>query len=877
MKIHRTAYALAAGFLLMISSSNVAGAAPTKPTDEQKRAIQEKINNVQDEINGHQRCRGYEAEARARGDNASANQWAQLAVLWASLATTECNQIIEDVDRDYNIPHPPNTTITYNPDCKGAYGTTSGTKTNVKIELHPSDFTDGPGLIASTKIHELTHAQQIISCMSSNPGYWTHCEFWDHYSEWEAYRASEKAYDDGVVDFPPDPSNPSAVPPHKRRISQAIQDRLRAALRKLLEPWAFWLGTDFLRTTAGHSETLSFTVTNPDAVPHLSTINYVDTMGWTITPGIDFVSPVLIDPEQDITMSLEVTIPPDVAPNTVDEITLVTDEATSDILHLVVIPTVAVTPPQSIRANRGVQVNMPFNVRNWGDTPDVFNLEATNPLGWPISVDPPNVALDPFADTIVSVSLTVDAGAPPFTTNLAFLGATSGSNPTQTHRASVSVQVREIDGSALGFISPPPTIEANEVFMPTVVVYNAGQVDSFFDLLVMVDTAGGTNVFVDGRTTPVIPAGGFVEISIQPESIDTPGEYVIRAWTDKAGDANLLNNTVERPLTVTPTTPDSILCLTQWTEAWGSMNLLGSMAPPLKWGALGFLHDAGLGWETVSGDFDGDKLIELLTVTQYGEAWITFNTGNQSFAGTFKTAPGYLYVENGGWIAVPGDYNGDGFTDLAQITQFGDIWTGFNLGAVIPPPAMNSPGAGVIYDPNNGDWVGSGDMNGDGHDDIVEVRSTGQVIVHLCFGVNFQPPANWGTFGFQYDRGDAVNPGYGIVIGDFNNDFKDDLLTVTPYTDAWVALSTGSGFSPPTRWGWLGFKYAPYFNNGWDLFAGDMDGDGIEDLVQLSEYGELWFAPSTGASFTSPPTKLGALGFRSHPEGTWRSYVGRLK
>ncbi len=321
---------------------------------------------------------------------------------------------------------------------------------------------------------------------------------------------------------------------------------------------------------------------------------------------------------------------------------------------------------------------------------------------------------------------------------------------------------------------------------------------------------------------------------------------------------------------------DSPLCLTEFGEAWGSLNDGAALAEPTKWNQLGFKHDASTGWQTLPGDFDGDGLMELLTVTEYGEAWLTFNSGNETFDSTFNSAPGYLFDENNGWAAVAGDFDGDALTDLAQVTEYGDIWVGFNSGGAIPSPSIAS-NAGAIYDPDNGFWMGAGDMNGDGLDDIVELHPDGQVVVHAANGSGFDAPAGWGAFGFQYNRGDASNPGYGIVIGDFNDDGRDDLLTLTPYTDAWVAPSNGTGFDAPTRWGWLGFKYAPRLNNGWDIFVGDVNGDGIDDLVQLSEYGEVWFAASTGTELISPPAKLGAVGFRSNPEGTWRSYVGRLK
>ncbi len=388
----------------------------------------------------------------------------------------------------------------------------------------------------------------------------------------------------------------------------------------------------------------------------------------------------------------------------------------------------------------------------------------------------------------------------------------------------------------------------------------AGQVTSQYGAGALSQYAFASYIFFASTDAPTV----FIDSIGTWDGFGTPGVNDLEQAVNFLNSAKVDNSV------------DSILCLTQYTEAWGSENVAGTLSGPVKWGAIGFKHDASIDWQTIAGDFNGDELIELLTVTEYGEAWITFNSGSETFINTFNSAPGYLYLENGGWVAIPGDFDGDGFTDLAQITQYGDIWLGLNSGGAIPGPSFSSAG-GVIYDPNNGNWVGAGDLNGDGNDDIIEVRAGGQVYVHTSTGAGFNPPADWGAFGFQYDRGDSVNPGYGLLVGDFNDDGRDDLMTLTPFTDAWVALSNGAGFGAPSRWNFLGFKYAPRLNNGWDIFAGDMDGDGVDDLVQLTEYGELWSATSTKSTFTSPPTKLGAIGFRSNPEGNWRSYIGRVK
>ncbi len=68
--------------------------------------------------------------------------------------------------------------------------------------------------------------------------------------------------------------------------------------------------------------------------------------------------------------------------------------------------------------------------------------------------------------------------------------------------------------------------------------------------------------------------------------------------------------------------------------------------------------------------------------------------------------------------------------------------------------------------------------------------------------------------------------------GDFNGDGKDDLVTFTRGTaaDAWVLLSTGSGFVSPA------VKWQDYFAAGSEFpGVGDFNGDGRDDVVTFTD------------------------------------------
>ena len=115
-----------------------------------------------------------------------------------------------------------------------------------------------------------------------------------------------------------------------------------------------------------------------------------------------------------------------------------------------------------------------------------------------------------------------------------------------------------------------------------------------------------------------------------------------------------------------------------------------------------------------------------------------------------------------------------------------------------------------------------GDFNNDYRQDLVkfEMGSPGRVLVYLANGTGYDPPQLWANW--------WMAPNTHVVVGDFNGDHKDDILKVDNGSSAgvWVGLSTGSSF-PTTRWTtWP-------MSSGTRVVAGDFTGDGRTDIVRL--------------------------------------------
>jgi hypothetical protein len=177
--------------------------------------------------------------------------------------------------------------------------------------------------------------------------------------------------------------------------------------------------------------------------------------------------------------------------------------------------------------------------------------------------------------------------------------------------------------------------------------------------------------------------------------------------------------------------------------------------------------------------------------------------------------------------------------------------------------------------PGIGDW--SGDVTGDGRRDIVQLVRTADgaaLQVIRATGSGLAPAATWWS-----QAGDATNVGAGdlrLVVADFTGEGRDDAAVVrvatggTPGATVFLARSTGSRFGDVRR---IGSTTVDLSSS--RLLAGDVNGDGIGDLVAVS--------PAAGGGSvlrvarTTKDRVLGSLatwGSDSHGPGDLRPMMG---
>ncbi|NOZ33948.1 MAG: hypothetical protein GXO80_01440 [Chlorobi bacterium] len=259
--------------------------------------------------------------------------------------------------------------------------------------------------------------------------------------------------------------------------------------------------------------------------------------------------------------------------------------------------------------------------------------------------------------------------------------------------------------------------------------------------------------------------------------------------------------------------------------------------------SLFYSNDIGPGdgyyTEVYPGDFNGDGITDIFSITfnpntnKFVHAFMLSNKSDNSFSYMFPSIPQNAY-SFGKQIKV-GDFDGNGKTDVFIFHTIFNYPSDISFNYNIYTLNANNNGINTMYNNNNGlpllkSYVT--DFNGNGVSDLMFIYSYGNIsckIQEQFFNTNTA----------DYEMKDLYTGGYPtqnhrLFFGDFNGDGKTDIMTWIQSVGWEIRFSNGNGFygSNLTTPDFDKNADPEAENNNNNYVVSDFNGDGKDDILE---------------------------------------------
>jgi len=247
---------------------------------------------------------------------------------------------------------------------------------------------------------------------------------------------------------------------------------------------------------------------------------------------------------------------------------------------------------------------------------------------------------------------------------------------------------------------------------------------------------------------------------------------------------------------------------------------------------------ARYGVNVATGDVDGDSFDEILTGPGPGSVFGPQIRGFEYDESPVSGLNFFAYGTNKyGCNVTAADVDGDGYDEIitgpGPGAVFGPHVRGFNFdgsGAVTPIPGISYFAYGT---PKWGVNVCAGDLDGDGYDEIITGAGPGAVYGPHVRGWNYDNNSIAAMSSVSFLAYGTNKFGVNVACGDIDGDGFAEIITGAgpgavfgPHVRGWNV--DGGAVTPIGAISFFAFDYSEF---GCNVACGDIDGDGIEEIL----------------------------------------------